>query len=192
MLFLDDASQCSHQQHKARKSFRERMQLCTSITHNNTKLNSKTEHEINRVTQISKRKKIPSFARHQQKRVRFGLMVDLCCTLVRFDLSNAYKNCATHAYICFSHQKPNGKISLQLPLLLPLVAAAVSPCYMYWTWTTSLVLCEQIQKLPSKSFNSTWAQQRHHIDLQLWWHTHAHTWSVVTIPFHSNEHILVW
>lgn len=47
-------------------------------------------------------------------------MLDLCCTLVRFDLSNAHKNCAAHAFICFAWL-PNGRNYSQyyLPLLPP-------------------------------------------------------------------------
>lgn len=81
------------------------------------------DHEINLATQIET-KENSKFSQAQKKTVRFGLIDDLCCTLVRFDLSNAYKNCATHAFICFRIKAQRQNLTT-LPLLLLVAATTI-------------------------------------------------------------------
>lgn len=180
MLSLDDASQyISHQHNSNHKNHSKReWKRKKNCSYAHQSLNNRciinikfqNNHEINLATQIQT--KGNSKFSQAQKRVRFGLIDDLCCTLVRFDLSNAYKNCATHAFICFriKAQRQNLTTLPQLPLVAATtIRIELEPHHLLWA-----KCCLWYQKLPSKSFDNFFSFDMNTTLFHWFAHTHTH------------------
>lgn len=170
-------------QFKPRKSFTERMETANAHTAATICGIWKQARKKSNFTQTATKENSNCWwkAHARKKMVRFGLMVDLCCTFDRFDLSNACTNCAPHTYICFRAQARRQKISLHSRTAAAGGGCFATPCIElepHHLAVSKVVLTVIPKKLPSKSF----ARYEHNATLAI----------CNTDGKHTHEHWLLW